>query len=264
MSIRVYQGPHSDGRRLPLSWMWLPWVFAGITIGGQIIWLLAEPARTFMTILTVVSFFLASFTHAWLTRGWLWALGYVAIAAGVGLGMEAVGVATGLPFGNYTYADTLGPALLGVPVIVMMAWAMMAYPCFLAAQRLSSTRAGVIVIGTWILASWDLFLDPQMVSEGHWVWETTSPSLPGIPDIPLSNYVGWIITAAIIMALLSRLPQRRGLADGVPTLMILWVYFSSVLANAAFFGRPGVALWGGIVMGIAILPFAWVSWTRRP
>ena len=25
MSIRVYQGPHSDGRRLPVSWQWLPW-----------------------------------------------------------------------------------------------------------------------------------------------------------------------------------------------------------------------------------------------
>ena len=84
MSIRVYQGPHSDGRRLPVSWQWLPWLFAGITIGGQIIWLLAEPARDFLTIATVVSFFLASASHAWLTRGWAWALGYVAIAGGIG------------------------------------------------------------------------------------------------------------------------------------------------------------------------------------
>ena len=115
MSIRVYQGPHSEGRRLPVSWQWLPWLFAGITIGGQIIWLLAEPARDFLTIATVVSFFLASVSHAWLTRGWAWTLGYVAIAAGVGGAMEAVGVATGFPFGSYSYSDTLGPTLIGVP-----------------------------------------------------------------------------------------------------------------------------------------------------
>lgn len=264
MSIRVYSGPHSDGHRRPIDSMWLPWGLAGVTIGGQIIWLLAEPARDALTIATVITFFLASLTHAWLTRGAWWALGYVAIASGIGWGMEAVGVATGLPFGSYSYNDSLGPVILGVPVVVLMAWSMMAYPCLLAAQRLSGTRAGVIVFGTWALASWDLFLDPQMVSEGHWTWQTTEPALPGIPGIPLTNYFGWILTAALIMALLSRLPQRAPQADGVPTLLFLWVYFSSVLANAAFFGRPGVALWGGLLMGVVVVPFAWISWTRRP
>jgi putative membrane protein len=242
----------------------LPWLFAGITIGGQIIWLLAEPARDFLTIATVVSFFLASLSHAWLTRGWAWALGYVAIAGGVGGAMEAVGVATGFPFGSYSYNSTLGPTLIGVPIIVMMAWAMMAYPALLAAQRISRTRAGVVVFGAWILAAWDLFLDPQMVSEGHWTWSSPDPGLPGVPGIPLTNYVGWVITALIIMALLARLPVRKPVGDGVPTLMLAWVYFSNVLANAVFFGRPWVALWGGIIMGAVVIPWAWISWTRRP
>ena len=264
MSIRVYQGPHSDGRRMPVSWQWLPWLLAGITIGGQIVWLLAEPARDFLTVATVVSFFLASLSHAWLTRGWIWALGYVVIAAGVGGAMEAVGVATGFPFGEYSYTGTLGPTLIGVPVIVMMAWAMMAYPALLAAQRISRTRAGVVVFGAWLLAAWDLFLDPQMVSEGHWTWASPDPGLPGVPGIPLTNYVGWVITALIIMVLLSRLPARKATGDGVPTLMLGWVYFSNVLANAVFFGRPWVALWGGIIMGAVVIPWAWISWTRRP
>jgi uncharacterized membrane protein len=264
MSIRVYQGPHSDGRRMPLSWQWLPWLFAGMTIGGQIIWLLAEPARNFLTVATVITFFLASVSHAWLTRGWAWALGYVAIASGVGLGMEALGVATGFPFGVYAYTGTLGLTVLGVPIIVMMAWAMMAYPALLAAQRISRTRAGVVVFGAWILAAWDLFLDPQMVSEGHWTWANPDPGLPGIPGIPLTNYLGWVITALIIMVLLSRLPVRRVDSEGVPTLMLLWVYFSNVLANAAFFGRPWVAVWGGIAMGAVVIPWAWVTWIKRP
>lgn len=264
MSIRVYQGPHSDGRRMPVSWQWLPWLFAGVTVGGQIVWLLAEPARDALTILTVVSFFLASASHAVLTRGWGWAAAYVVIAAGVGWGMEALGVATGFPFGAYSYADSLGPTMAGVPIVVMLAWAMMAYPCLLAAQRLSHTRAGIVVFGSWLLASWDLFLDPQMVSEGHWTWSNPDPGLPGIPGIPLTNYLGWVITALIIMTLLSRLPQRRVATDGVPTFLLLWVYFSNVLANAVFFGRPWVALWGGVVMGAVIIPWAWVTWTRRP
>jgi uncharacterized membrane protein len=264
MSVRVYQGPHSDGRRMPISWQWVPWLFAGVTVGGQIIWLLSDASRDVLTIVTVVTFFLASVSHAVLTRGWLWALGFVVIAGGIGWAAEYIGVSTGFPFGLYSYADTLGWTVAGVPIVVMMAWAMMSYPCLLAAQRLSRTRAGVVVFGAWLLASWDLFLDPQMVGEGHWTWASPDPGLPGIPGIPLTNYLGWIITSLIIMTLLSRLPERRSSGDGVPTFMLLWVYFSNVLGNAVFFGRPGVAIWGGIIMGAIVIPWAWITWTRRP
>ena len=263
MSIRIYTGPHADGRRAPVSWQWVPWMLAGITIGGQIIWLLAPAARDALTIITVITFALASVTHAWLNRGAWWAAGYFAIAAGIGLAVEAIGVSTGIPFGQYSYAGTLGPALLGVPVLVPLAWAMMAYPCLLAARRLSSTRAGVTIIGAWLLASWDIFLDPQMVAEGHWAWANPDPGLPGVPGIPLTNYLGWILTALLMMYLLDRLPPRTA-PDGVPALMLAWVYFSNVLGNAVFFDRPWVALWGGILMGIVVIPWAWVTWTTRP
>ena len=54
------------------------------------------------------------------------ALTLAGVAGGGGLIAEAVGVATGIPFGRYTYTGTLGPEVLGVPVIVPMAWVMMA------------------------------------------------------------------------------------------------------------------------------------------
>jgi putative membrane protein len=140
---------------------------------------------------------------------------------------------------------------------------MMAYPVLLAAQKLAGSRIGVTVIGAWLLMSWDLFLDPQMVSEGHWSWPSPDPALPGIPGIPISNYLGWLLIALIMMGLLSRLPQRRA-NDGVPTLMLAWVFLSNILASAVFFDRPLVALWGGIAMGVVVIPWAWISWTERP
>lgn len=263
MSIRVYSGPHYDGRRGPITGAWIPWLFAGLTIGGQIVWLLAPGVRDTLTILTVISFFLASASHAWLNRGAAWALAFVGISAGLGFAMEAIGLRVGLPFGNYAYAGTLGPEPFGVPIVVALAWSMMAYPCFLAARVLSTTRAGVVILGSIALAGWDLFLDPQMVSEGHWTWQTQGPALPGIAGIPFINFVGWFVTALLIMWCLDHLPQKRG-ADGVPTLMLLWVYCSNVLANIAFFGRPWVAVWGGIVMGIVVVPWAWITWANRP
>ncbi len=43
----------------------------------------------------------------------------------------------------------------------------------------------------------------------------------------------------------------------MPALLYLWTYVSSVLLNAFFVDRPGVAIWGGIVMGLVAIPYAY-------
>ena len=263
MSIRVYQGPHSDGRRMPVSWQWVPWLFAGVTIGGQMVWLLAEPARDLLTIATVVTFFLASLSHAWLTRGWLWALGYVVIASGVGAAMEPSGSLPDFPLASTPTATPSADADR-VPVVVMMAWAMMAYPAFLAAQRISRTRAGWLssAPGSW----------PPGISSSTHRWSARSLDLDlagsrpaGHPGDPahqlrrLGHHRGHHHGADVTPA-----PAQAVGIDGVPTLMLAWVYFSNVLANAVFFDRPWVAVWGGVIMGAVVIPWAWITWTRRP
>jgi carotene biosynthesis associated membrane protein len=205
--------------------------------------------RDRLTVVTVLVFFLTSAVHAAVTRGAGWALRLVALSAGLGLLAEAVGVHTGFPFGHYAYGRSLGPLLLGVPLVIPLAWAMFAYPSLIVAQRLTHGWR-VAVVGAAALAAWDLFLDPQMVAAHHWVWQQGGPSLNGIP---LTNTAGWLAVGLVLMALLSRLPQREA-DDRVPRGLFLWTYASSVLANAAFFGRPGVALAGGLAMGLVAVP----------
>jgi len=38
---------------------------------------------------------------------------------------------------------------------------------------------------------------------------------------------------------------------------------SCVLLNAVFLHRPGVALWGGVAMGVVAIPYAYALWTGR-
>ena len=263
MSVRVYTGPHSDRGGGPSGWItYLPWGLAVATIVGQIVWvLLGSSGRTALTILTVLTFFLASATHAYLSRGLAWAAGYLAIALAFGWGIEFIGLATSFPFGDYEYASDLGLQLAGVPVVIPMAWAMMAYPCLLAAQRLSTGSLGTALVGGWLLAAWDLFLDPQMVGQGYWTWQDAGWALPGIPGIPLQNFLGWLLAAIVLMFLLDRLP-RKVASDGVPTVLLTWVFASNIVANLLFFGRPGVALWGGICMGIVVVPWLWRMWSQ--
>jgi putative membrane protein len=263
MSVRFYGGPHSDrGKGAPRWSNYVPWVFAGITILGQIIWILVQgDVRAFFTILTVVTFFLTSVTHAYFRRGLSWTLSFFSITLVYGWCIEALGTATSFPFGPYTYSGIIGPSLGPVPIIIPLAWSMMAYPVRLAVQRLVSAPMATAFIGGWLLASWDLFLDPMMVGEGYWTWQNIGWVLPGIPDIPLQNFLGWLLGSIGLMYALNLLP-RKVAKDHVPNTMLIWIYFSNILAAAVFLGTPAVAIWGGVCMGLVMIPWMWRIWSQ--
>jgi putative membrane protein len=237
------------------------------------------------TIATVLLFAAASLVHATATWGPRGGLTLLVVAGGIGLAAEAAGVATGIPFGSYEYTRTLGPTLLGVPLVVPLAWTMMAYPGLLVgrriARRLTATatatgaatatraartarpsallrRTAAAVTGAVTLAAWDLYLDPQMVAAGHWTWHHPTPALPGVPGIPLTNYAGWLLVALVMVAALDlALPTGGGDASGeaVPAALLTWTWLGSGLANLAFFDRPAVAGYGVVAMGLTVAPY---------
>jgi uncharacterized membrane protein len=238
----------------------VPAVLAGMVVLAQIGYPLTPvgTGRDRLTVLTVLVFAAASVLHAATSRGTRAAVALVAVAGGGGLLAEAVGIATGVPFGRYAYAGTLGPTLLGVPLVIPLAWVMMAWPAYLVGIRLARRRLARVAIAAAALASWDLFLDPQMVDAGHWHWSDPSPALPGVPAVPLTNYAGWALVGVVLMALLHRTVRTEpSTLDTVPYALYLWTYASSALALAAFFGLPAAALWGGLGMGVVALPLAW-------
>jgi putative membrane protein len=217
-----------------------------------------EALRT-ATIAAVLLFAAASVAHAAARYGPPGAARLLAVAGGAGFLAEAAGVATGVPFGTYHYAGSLGPELLGVPLVVPLAWAMMAYPCLLLGRRLGRRRVARVALAAWTLAAWDLCLDPQMVADGHWAWSHPAPALPGVPGIPLTNFAGWLLVATVIVLLLDRaLPgSARPVAPVAPALLLGWTWTGSALGNLVFFGRPAVAAYGGVALGVTVAPYLW-------
>ncbi|MDH3005939.1 carotenoid biosynthesis protein [Gordonia alkanivorans] len=243
----------------------IAWVLLAATIGVQIAFPLTGGGTLPLTVASVVLLASASALHLAATRGFGAAVALVVIAGGGGLLAEAVGVSTGFPFGTYAYTDGLGLKVLGVPVLVPLAWIMMSWPALavtrrlVGAMRLSGTRARVVTafLGAYALTAWDVFLDPQMVDQGHWVWQFPDPSLPGVDDIPLTNFAGWLLVSFLMIAILDRVigaDDADAADDAVPVTAYLWTYFSSVMAHAVFFGRPTVALTGAVVMGVVAIP----------
>ena len=232
-------------------------VLVAATIALQISYPLASgDTRTRLTIATVVVFAAASICHAGLTYGRR-GLACCAAAAVIGLLAEVVGTHTGVPFGHYRYAGTLGPQIGGAPLVVALAWTMMAWPAALVARLLAGSAVARVFVGAWALASWDVFLDPQMVAAGHWRWATPSPHLPGVGTVPLTNLAGWLAVSALISVVAQWLLRPMRPADDTWMFgMFLWTYASSVLALAAFLHLWWAALWGALGMGLVSVPLA--------
>jgi len=239
----------------------VPWALGAGVVGVQIAFPLTGGGTPTLTVLAVALFALASVGHALLTRGPAAAGALVLVAGGGGLLVESVGLTTGLPFGEYRYTGSLGASLLGVPVVVPAAWTMMAYPALIVGRRLTAAlrtrhpRLATTVLGAWALATWDVFLDPQMVEAGHWYWLEPTPALPGVPGIPVSNFAGWLLVALLMIAALDRVvPGPHDGDDRLPLALWCWTFLSSTMAAAVFFGRPSVALVGGVLMGLVGVP----------
>jgi putative membrane protein len=262
VSLRTYTGP-APTRRPGVVAKALVWGLALLTIGLQIAYpLSSDAALSRLAVWTVLAFCGASLVHAWVYRGFLWALGFFVVVAGIGLLAEAVGTRTGWPFGEYDYTDVLGFSVLGVPGVVPLAWVMMLYPTYVAATFLVQRAWVVALVSGFSMMAWDVFLDPMMVQLGAWHWQADTGQAPGVPGIPLVNFAGWFVVAAAMTAVVSLLPRRK-VPVGQPATLYLWTYVSATLGAAVFFDRASVALVGGVAMGLVALPFAFRLWVDR-
>jgi putative membrane protein len=167
---------------------------------------------------------------------------------------EMLGSRTGFPFGSYAYTDRLQPQIGHVPLLIPLAWFMMVPSAWAVAYRFRSKLGVYIIVSALALTAWDLLLDPQMVNWDLWQWET-----PGLYfGIPLSNYAGWLLVAALLTWLVrpSQLPLR-------PLLLVYTItWFLEWFGLAFFWGMPGPALVGGLVMGFFVL-LGWHTIVKR-
>jgi uncharacterized membrane protein len=212
-----------------------------------------------------------SVAHAGASRGLRTGAAVAGTVAVVAVAFEAVGLATGYPYGSYTYSDTLGPTLLGVPLLVPLAWLMMAWPSWVVARRLTRRRPARIAVAAGVFAGWDVVLDPQLVQAGYWTWADPTPGLPGISTVPLTNLAGWLLAGAVLMTLLDVVVERTALpgpprsGDAPVLLAIGWMVLGGALAHAGWLDLPGSAVWGALLgLPVAALLVRAQLQARRP
>lgn len=222
---------------------------AAVTVGSMIAFPLARPRRVARRRLShAVVGGLAATTTALATGRWRSPRTTVAAVATMALAatVEHVGTTTGRPFGRYRYSGDLRPAVFGVPVVVPAAWWAMALPAREAAHAALGRRSSPLTrigLGSVALTAWDLFLDPQMTAEGYWRWARRG----AYRGIPLSNFAGWLVTGAAVMAAVEvLLPPARPVGPLVAE--YAGMAAMETAGFAAFFRDPLVAVVGAVGM----------------
>jgi putative membrane protein len=166
------------------------------------------------------------------------------------LAAEAIGARTGFPFGPYHYTERLQPQVGPVPLLIPLAWFMMVPSAWAVAQRFRRKRWQFIPVSALALVAWDLLLDPQMVHWDLWQWDN-----PGLYfGIPLTNFAGWFLVGVLLTWLIPAPAQRLPVRPLLLVYTITW--FLEAFGLAFFWGMPGPAVAGGLVMGF----FVWFGW----
>ena len=162
---------------------------------------------------------------------------------------EALGVATGLVFGNYYYPDgPLGPLLLGVPPLIQLQYFAMAYASLMVARSiggvLTTAARGWWLVAVSAMAAFgmtllDLASDPWHATVlQQWIWRDGGPYF----GIPLHNFFGWFFeTLAFLLVVQALLNSQKAL-----------VKMAEVKPRG--FWLQGVLLYGTFPFTIALTP----------
>lgn len=193
---------------------------------------------------------------------------------GVGLltlyayGIEFLGVSTGWPYGEFSYQVDLGPTVGGVPVGLPVFFIPLVVNAYLLVLLLLGDRARRTVVRLLtviaLVLAIDVVLDPGAVALGFWVYGDPGPSVlggalssvGGFYGVPLSNYQGWVLSAAVAVvaldwgfdtaALRSRLEACPFMLDDMVSFVILWGGINLWFANflpAVVACLIGLGLW---------------------
>lgn len=140
----------------------------------------------------------------------------------LGFAVEAVGVNTGLIFGNYLYGNGLGLKLFNTPLLIGVNWLFLTYTASSIATKLSSKTIIQILVAPSIMLFYDIVLEHLAPKMDMWSWQNN--------QIPVNNYTAWWLIGFVFVVMLKyfKVPTSNPLSlllFGCQYLFFLILYF---------------------------------------
>jgi uncharacterized membrane protein len=156
--------------------------------------------------------------HAAFAYGVRSALVLFATCSAIAFAMENLGTATGFPFGAYHFEVGADLPHVGlIPIIVGPLWFGACYFSWIVASILLDCAdreldrpfnlIALPVVAAFVVTQWDFVMDaPNATIAKAWIWHDGG----GVFGVPLSNYLGWLLTSWLIFQTFA-FYLRRGL-----------------------------------------------------
>ncbi|OGX89537.1 hypothetical protein BEN47_06545 [Hymenobacter lapidarius] len=119
----------------------------------------------------------------------------------LGFAAEVVGVATGKLFGHYSYGQTLGYQVLGVPLAIGLNWLVLTYACGILARYLPLPELPRTILAALLMVGLDACMEPVASTFDFWHWTADI--------IPFQNFRDWFILACIMQMLFNRADFKK-------------------------------------------------------
>lgn len=163
-------------------------------------------------------------------------VGWLAVLVAYTYAIELVGVRTDWPYGGFEYGIELGPMLAGeIPLALPLFFIPLVLNAvlftLLVLEDRAATRVTRLVAAIAAVIAIDLVLDPAAVAIGFWAFTPPGPYY----GVPVSNYVGWLISGTVAVVLVDAAFDRQALRERVATCEFL-------LDDLVSF----ILLWGGV------------------
>ncbi|MBD00828.1 MAG: hypothetical protein CL841_05730 [Crocinitomicaceae bacterium] len=132
---------------------------------------------------------------------------------------EWIGVCSGLLYGDYTYGDSLGFKLDGVPIIMGGNWLLLCLVSRELVGKLFSNKFVIIIASSFLMVLIDILMEPLSNQLDFWSWKNNI--------IPFSNYVDWFLVALLNQTVFSYLDYKTNMFSwslGYITILILFFF----------------------------------------
>ena len=171
-------------------------------------------------------FITCAIVHAGFFYGSRPALVLFIICTVITFAIENIGVATGFPFGHYHFAIDAGlPRIGSIPIIVGPLWFGAGYFSWVVASilldgadRRLDRPLNVIalpIVAAFVMTQWDVVMDrSESTIAKVWIWHEGGADF----GVPLSNYMGWLLTSWLFFQAFALYLRRRITAPLLGTL----------------------------------------------
>jgi putative membrane protein len=143
---------------------------------------------------------------------------FTAFCLSAGALCESLSLRTGFPFGHYSFTGLMGPQVLHLPILLVLAYLGIGYCSWVLALLILHYRdralngAGVVAVpllASTIMLAWDLSMEAIWSTIDHaWIWRDGGRFY----GVPVSNFLGWFFTACLFYQAFALYCRRNSIA----------------------------------------------------